>query len=174
MKTGIVLDSSAPYKDELGKSKTVYIILGIVAAIIGLIGGGFLGAIALCLFSIAIVWGVMHCIAGFKVVKISRQKFLLPRSTEITDETFIECLRSSLLQYGMTVESKKVFSLDIIRINHENIAYDIVFNTEESTFCINPKDTLLGRKQRYPRLYKKAIISVPIIASTIQNILKAE
>lgn len=124
------------------------------------------------MFAISIVWGIMHFIAGFKVVKISKQKFTLPRPVAITDETFIECLGSSLAQYGMTVESKKVFALDIIRIKHEKTAYDIVFNEEESTFCINPKDTLLGRRQRYPKLYKQAIISVPIIAFTIQNVLK--
>ncbi|MCT8977439.1 hypothetical protein N4T77_12580 [Clostridium sp. CX1] len=156
------LSSPAPFKNELKKFNIFYAILSIIFII------SFkkdVGSIISILMGICASFLIINIIAAFKVDKLRATAFTLP--VLMPKDQIIDLITLPLTQLNMKVENLKHY----IRITHNKMQYDIIIYPDKNTFIIWPQKTLLSRlfSRIHTKLYKNAIISMPIISYTIQN-----
>ncbi|OOB75249.1 hypothetical protein AXF41_09235 [Clostridium haemolyticum] len=160
------LNSPSPFKNELKKYNVLYIIFSLVFIIFT---GNDLGTIVSILAGSTGAFLIINIIATFKVFNIRKMIFSLRNFT--SRENVISSITLPLTSLNMKVENLP----NCIRVTHNKTFYDIFINEDKNTFIIFPEKSLFFRilSRLYINLYKNAIISVPIIAYTIQSQLNS-
>ncbi|MBC2579363.1 hypothetical protein [Clostridium sp. DJ247] len=158
---GLNLSSPSPFKNELKKFNILYILL---SAIFVIFLSKDVGSVLSILMAICASFLIINIIAAFKVDKLRAMEFNL--SASMSKDQLIDIITLSLTQLNMKVENLSHY----IRITHNKLQYDILINPNKNTFRIWPQKTLLSRlfARIYTKLYKNAILSMPIISYTIQ------
>lgn len=159
---GLNLSSPAPFENQLKKFNILYVILSIIFVIFF---KKDVGSVVSILMAICASFLIINIIAAFKIDKLRTVEFTLPSS--IQKEQIIDLITLPLTQLNMKVENLRSY----IRITHNKMQYDILIYPNRNTFKIWPQKTLLSRllARIYTKLYKNAILSMPIIAYTIQK-----
>jgi len=163
----VKLDSPAPLKNKIYKFRFIYVAVALLGAIWGAIGLGVEGMVAMCLVLLGITYSISYYLSIFYIRKISKTKYELP--IPINAGQLSGLIVAPLMQYNMTVEM-----VDNILIKFGGIEYFIIL--KDGYFNISPRESILKQifNKSYPRLYKKAVNAVPIIAFTIQDICKKQ
>lgn len=159
---GLILSSPSPFKNELKKFNLLYVIFSVIFIVLTNKEFGISFSI---LVGMCGAFVIINIIAAFKVDKLRAIEFNMPAS--MSKEQIIDIITLPLTQLNMKVENLSHY----IRITHNKLQYNVLINVDKNTFRIWPQKTLLSRlfARIYTKLYKNAILSIPIISYTIQT-----
>ncbi len=163
---GLVLDTAGPLDDGMRSFNKLYFIFGLIGFIIGAIIEGFKTGIGLAIVGLIVAFFIKALIAQVKIENLSRTKFHYPTSN-ISSAFLMKTIVKPLTSLGMTVEMNSDGSPIIL---HNGLHYTILI-FGKSTFTIDCQIPLTQRIGHYSKvsLYKKAVVTMGLIAYTIQH-----
>ncbi|MGF7145364.1 hypothetical protein HNQ56_003805 [Anaerotaenia torta] len=164
----LILKSPEPLDDGLRKYNKLYYILGGAGVILGVIMGGFDGAVILGLLLCLTALGIKHCIADWRMKNNLRKiRFQLPYHIE--NEVLLSYIILPLTQLNMRVEKKSDGCPCII---DKGIIYDVLVDNEEGIFNIwwrfSIAKAFFSMRTKIP-YYRKAVVAMGIIGYTVQQ-----
>lgn len=162
---GLVLDSAAPLDDGLRGFNKLYFAFGLIGLIIGIICNGMKSGLFLLLVGVVIAFVIKAIIAKGKLDSLCFIEFNLS-APNVNLEYLMKLIVKPLTVLGMTVE-KKTDGTPLVTYN--GLQYNISL-TKSNTFTIDCRIPLTRRLFHYSVIpfYKKAVVSIGLIAYTIQ------
>ena len=173
-KDPIVLESSAPWDDGGRKYNVIYLIAGILGAILWMKGSleSKEGGSVIFIFCLIMGWLVKNCIVDWIWRDLRKLRFRL--ETPVPYDELIEKLIPRLLPLGMSIE-KDTKGRPVIK--YKRIIFDIFYTDNNTAFCIW-WSLSFARKLFNPRgaisYYGETVSGMAIIGYAIQQVCKQE
>lgn len=169
----MVLQSSQPLDGGANNGVLYCVLFGmgglVLSALICLLGGTFdiLAILVFTVLSVLVGWGIRNKMLKYKCFGLRKLRFMVevkPQSAELYQR-----LVAVFTPLNMKVELDQS---GIVSVYHNGIYYDVVFNQDDS-FSLYWRQSLIKsmlRQGYYISVYKKALVSMGLIAYYVQRV----
>ena len=166
------LDSTEPFDDGLKNMNKIFIISAIVFGILGFVDGE-IGLIPGALLGALIGWVIIEVAMNFKANIYDFRVIKFRLSCEYSSESDLnEALPEIFKDKGVEVY-KTVIDHDYA-LKHDGMIYDVILN-DDNTFSLHWRlpihKAFLGKRLSLV-IYRKLVVSMPILAYAIQKYQK--